>query len=263
MFVVAPLFALPRSHSGFRSQFFVPFLTAMPGIPQQEGRQYCCPPLRPLCSGHLVGNPKTLLPHQKRSGNVLYHVCFLEMILLEHLTASPCGQGCYKPLTQSGRRLTTQIFCQQSCISCRFAKWSRRYPLTAQLRAGSGSQFRQPFFCPASSSSSFSDGSPLFRGKLLCAHYPSLLPPSFPRATAAGFLPGTAGSSSSTAWPVAISTSSFASWLTSLGRLLERVGIPYLVPNWRAGQGKSYPQDMSLIDKEARADRSLSRSPAS
>lgn len=64
---------------------------------------------------------------------------------------------------------------------------------------------------------------------------PPLAPPSLPRATAAGFFPSSAFVSGG-AFPVAMSTISFASWFESRG-LLERLGIPH--PWHRSGGASS------------------------
>ena len=75
--------------------------------------------------------------------------------------------------------------------------------------------------------------------------FPPLAPPSFPSATAAGFLPSSAGGvGASSRSPLAIPTIILASWLVSRGRLmLERLGMGRL---WGASSKCQCPLTFKL-----------------
>lgn len=63
--------------------------------------------------------------------------------------------------------------------------------------------------------------------RLAARALPPLAPPSFPRATAAGFFAGLGDSGSAS--PYTISAISFARWFTSVG-ILERFCMALIVP---------------------------------
>lgn len=75
-----------------------------------------------------------------------------------------------------------------------------------------------------------------FGVSFLALALPPLRPPSLPSATAAGFFPSGEGGFSTS--PVAISTTSLASWFASRGRLLVRSGIGGVL---HAEEGMSLP----------------------
>jgi len=72
--------------------------------------------------------------------------------------------------------------------------------------------------------------------------FPPLAPPSFPKATAAGFFSGPFGAGSGAASPVAMSTTILASWFGSRG-MLERFCMLRL---WASGSEASTAVPLKL-----------------